>query len=66
LSKNGPNCGSWANNGLWRLIGGLNALTGQVSYLDNYIIGRAKVREAADLEERLAALEKAAAEDRKG
>jgi transposase len=32
-----------ANNGLWRLIGGLNALTGQVSYLDNYIIGRAKV-----------------------
>jgi len=34
-----------ANNGLWRLIGGLNALTGQVSYLDNYIIGRAKVTE---------------------
>jgi hypothetical protein len=32
-----------ANNGLWRLIGGLNALTGQVNYLDNYIIGRAKV-----------------------
>jgi transposase len=32
-----------ANNGLWRLIGGLNALTGQVSYLDNYIIGRAKL-----------------------
>ena len=34
-----------ANNGLWRLIGGLNALTGQVSYLDAYIIGRAKVTE---------------------
>ena len=34
-----------ASNGLWRLIGGLNALTGQVSYLDNYIIGRAKVTE---------------------
>jgi transposase len=34
-----------ANNGLWRLIGGLNALTGQVSYLDNYIVGKAKVVE---------------------
>jgi transposase len=34
-----------ANNGLWRLIGGLNALTGQVTYLDNYIVGRAKVKE---------------------
>lgn len=34
-----------ANNGLWRLIGGLNALTGQVSHLDNYIVGRAKVIE---------------------
>jgi DDE superfamily endonuclease len=34
-----------ANNGLWRLIGGLNALTGQVTYLDNYIVGRAKVAE---------------------
>jgi hypothetical protein len=34
-----------ANNGLWRLIGGLNALTGQVNYLDNYIVGRAKVTE---------------------
>lgn len=32
-----------ANNGLWRLIGGLNALTGQVNYLDAYIVGRAKV-----------------------
>jgi transposase len=34
-----------ANNGLWRLIGGLNPLTGQVNYLDNYIVGRAKVIE---------------------
>ncbi len=34
-----------ANNGLWRLIGGLNALTGQVKYLDAYIVGRAKVKE---------------------
>jgi transposase len=34
-----------ANNGLWRLIGGLNALTGRVNYLDNYIVGRAKVTE---------------------
>jgi len=34
-----------ANNGLWRLIGGLNALTGRVSHLDNYIVGRAKVIE---------------------
>jgi transposase len=34
-----------ANNGLWRLIGGLNARTGQVNYLDAYIVGRAKVTE---------------------
>lgn len=34
-----------ANNGLWRLVGGLNALTGQVDYLDAYIVGRAKVTE---------------------
>jgi len=34
-----------ANNGLWRLIGALNPLTGQVNYLDNYIVGRAKVAE---------------------
>jgi transposase len=32
-----------ANNGLWRLVGALNARTGQVDYLDNYIIGRAKL-----------------------
>jgi hypothetical protein len=32
-----------ADNGLWRLIGGLNARTGQLDYLDNYIVGRAKV-----------------------
>lgn len=34
-----------ANNGLWRLIGSLNARTGQVNYLDAYIVGRAKVTE---------------------
>ena len=28
---------------LWRVIGALNALTGQVDYLDGYIIGREKV-----------------------
>lgn len=27
----------------WRLIGALNAVTGQVAYLDNYIIGRRQV-----------------------
>jgi hypothetical protein len=32
-----------ANNGLWRLIGGLNARTGRLDYLDAYIVGRAKV-----------------------
>jgi len=33
----------------WRLIGVLNALTGQVDYLDNYIVGRAKVIEMYQL-----------------
>lgn len=28
------------NNKQWRIIGVLNALTGQVNYLDNYIVGR--------------------------
>lgn len=32
-----------AKNQLWRLIGALNPFTGQVNYLDAYIIGRAKV-----------------------
>jgi DDE superfamily endonuclease len=32
-----------AKQGLWRLMGALNPFTGQVSYLDNYIIGRQKV-----------------------
>lgn len=32
-----------SKNGLWRVIGSLNALTGQVNYLDGYIVGRAKV-----------------------
>jgi hypothetical protein len=31
--------------GLWRVIGAMNALTGQVTYQDAYIIGRAKVVE---------------------
>ena len=33
------------NNQQWRIIGVLNALTGQVNYLDNYIVGRQKVIE---------------------
>jgi hypothetical protein len=33
------------NNQQWRTIGAVNALTGKVSYLDAYIIGRAKVIE---------------------
>jgi hypothetical protein len=31
------------SNRQWRLIGALNALTGQVHYLDNYIVGRRQV-----------------------
>jgi hypothetical protein len=31
------------NNQQWRMIGALNAWTGQVDYLDGYIVGRAKV-----------------------
>jgi transposase len=31
------------NNTQWRIIGGLNAYTGQVSYLQNYIVGREQV-----------------------
>lgn len=31
------------NNQQWRLIGALNAVTGQVHYLDNYIVGRQQV-----------------------
>jgi hypothetical protein len=34
-----------SNNGLWRIVGSLNAWTGQVLYLDNYIIGRKKIIE---------------------
>jgi transposase len=30
-------------NRLWRIIGALNAVTGQVNFLDAYIVGRAKV-----------------------
>jgi hypothetical protein len=32
-----------SNNQQWRTIGVLNAVTGQVNYLDGYIVGRAKV-----------------------
>jgi transposase len=32
-----------SGNHLWRIIGAMNALTGQVNYLDGYIVGRAKV-----------------------
>jgi transposase len=31
------------NNQQWRVIGGLNAYTGQVSYLQNYVVGREQV-----------------------
>jgi DDE superfamily endonuclease len=33
------------NNQQWRTIGALNALTGQVNYLDGYIVGRQQVRQ---------------------
>ena len=33
----------WANNKQWRVIGALNALTGQVDYLENYVVGRRQV-----------------------
>jgi hypothetical protein len=31
-----------ASPGLWRIAGALNALTGQVTYLDGYVVGREK------------------------
>jgi hypothetical protein len=31
------------NNKQWRVIGALNAVTGQVDYLDNYVVGRRQV-----------------------
>jgi hypothetical protein len=31
------------NNQQWRVIGGLNAYTGQVTYRQNYIVGREQV-----------------------
>lgn len=34
---------SATNNQQWRILGALNALTGQGDYLDNYIVGREKV-----------------------
>jgi transposase len=33
------------NNQQWRTIGALNALTGQVNYLDGYIVGRQQLRQ---------------------
>ena len=38
-----------SNNGLWRVIGALNAWTGKVTHLDNYIVGREKVIHFFDL-----------------
>lgn len=32
-----------SDNRLWRVIGALDAVTGRVEYLDNYVVGRAKV-----------------------
>jgi transposase len=32
-----------SKQGLWRTMGALNALTGRVTYVDGYIVGRAKV-----------------------
>ena len=37
------------NNRQWRLVGALNALSGQVNYLDNYIVGRRQVGELYQL-----------------
>lgn len=34
-----------SNNGLWRVVGALNAWTGRVSYLDAYVVGRKKLVE---------------------
>lgn len=33
----------WNPNRLWRIIGAMNALTGRVDFLEDYIVGRAKV-----------------------
>jgi transposase len=33
------------NNTQWRIVGALNVLTGQVNYLDNYIVGRKQLIE---------------------
>ena len=39
-----PVADRWGSKqGLWRTMGGLNALTGQVTYVDGYIVGREKV-----------------------
>lgn len=38
-----------SNNGLWRLIGAMNAWSGRVSFLDAYVVGRQKVLQMYDL-----------------
>src|SRR4029434_1565353 len=37
------------NNQQWRTVGTLNALTGQVNYLDGYIVGRQQVSQFYEL-----------------
>lgn len=34
-----------SSNGQWRIVGAMNALTGEVHYVDGYIVGRAKLIE---------------------
>jgi len=41
------------NNRQWRMVGVLNAWTGQVNYLDNYIVGRKKIIEMYHVIDRL-------------
>lgn len=38
-----------SKNGLWRLIGAMNAWSGRLSFLDAYIVGRQKVLEMYDV-----------------
>ena len=46
-------------NGQWRIVGALNAWSGQVDYLDNYVIGRRQlVQFYAQLSERYADVER--------
>jgi transposase len=56
----GPNVAERAdNNQQWRTIGALNALTGQVDYLDEYIVGRRQlIRFYSQLAQRYARAER--------